>query len=81
MSASYWVMKVIGPSSLVVTRRDLARKVGSGDLCVVGGELCEPIVEFDDQEPAMARALLEHQRSGVVHKVTLSADLPKDLRS
>lgn len=81
MSASYWVMKVIGPSSLVVTRRDLARRVGSGDLCVVGGELCEPIVEFDDQEPATARALLEHQRSGVVHKVTLSADLPEDLRS
>lgn len=75
MSASFWVMKVIGPAELARQPR-YAQLVLSGDLSVVTDELCEPIVEFDDQEPAMVRAALEHQRTGVVHKVVLSADLP-----
>lgn len=78
MSASFWVMKIIGPAALATDRR-YARLVLSGDLSVVTDELCEPIVEFDDQEPAMTRATLEHERTGIVHKVVLSADLPSIL--
>lgn len=74
MSASFWVMKVLGPATMATDRR-YAKLVLSGDLAVVTGELCEPIVEFDEQEPAVARATLEHERTGVVHKVVLSADL------
>ncbi len=75
MSASFWVMKVLGPAALATDRR-YAKLVLSGDLAVVTDELCEPIVEFDDQEPAMIRATIEHERTGAVHKVVLSADLP-----
>jgi len=64
--AVYWVLKVLGPDQV----RELTPAMIS-ELECVSGELCEPIDSYPSQDAAMARALREHQRTGVVHKVTL----------
>lgn len=72
--ADYWVLRVLGEDSLAL-RREYARLVLAGDLCVVSGELCEPIVAFKHEETAKERAVLEHQRTGKVHRVVLTLSL------
>lgn len=73
-NASYWVLKVLGADCMVLRER-YAQLVATGDLCVVSGELCEPIVESDSEDAAKARAILEHQRTGKVHRVVLTLNL------
>lgn len=84
MRSEYWVMRVLGPRSAVeswVTRADpekvtaLQARIDSGELAYCGGELCEPVEVFDNQEDATIRAAKEHTRTGNVHKVVLNAEL------
>lgn len=74
-AAEWWVMRVVQPASAEMTdamRADLA----SGALAVVGGELCEPIDWYMDQESAIDRMTREAGvGNGRIYKVTLSADL------
>jgi hypothetical protein len=63
--AAYWVLKVLGPEQV----RELTPAMIS-ELECVSGELCEPIDSYSSQDAASERALREHRRTGVVHKVT-----------
>jgi len=84
LKAEYWVMRVLGPRSAVqswMKRADpdkvaaLQARIDSGELAYCGGELCEPVEVFDNQEDATSRAAKEHARTGNVHKVVLTAEL------
>lgn len=61
----WWVLRVIDPQA-ELTPMMLA------DLECVSGELCEPIECCGSEEAAIERAMVEHQRTGKIHKVVLS---------
>ena len=83
-ACEYWVMRVLAPRYAVESWKQRAEpdkvaglqaRIDSGELCYCGGELCEPVEMFDNQEDATIRAAKEHKRTGNVHKVVLSAEL------
>ncbi|HEX7947486.1 MAG TPA: hypothetical protein VF495_22670 [Phenylobacterium sp.] len=71
----YWVLKVIGKATArAVASPQVQADIASGALCVTGGELCEPIDRYDDQEAAMIEAQRCVARHGGTFKVTMSTD-------
>jgi hypothetical protein len=83
-TSEYWVMRVLAPREAVAawSKRaspgqvaTLQARIDDGQLVYVGGELCEPIEVFNNQEDAITRASKEHARTGVVHKVVLNAEM------
>lgn len=62
----YWVLKVLPPDKVAVLTPAMM-----SELELVGGELCEPIDSYRSEVEASTRALAEHRRTGVVHKVTM----------
>lgn len=67
MNAEYWVLKVLDPASITQLTPAMI-----SELEMVGGELCEPIDSYREQDVARLRAIAEHQRTGRVHKVVMS---------
>lgn len=71
----FWLVKVIGKATAeALASPQVIRDVESGTLCVTGGELCEPLDVFDDQEVAMARMQACAARYGGQFKLVLSTD-------
>lgn len=80
----YWVMRVLAPREAVKSWQAratplqvlaLQQRIDRGDLVYVGGDLCEPIEVYDNQDDATGRAVKEHTRTGHVHKVVLNAEI------
>lgn len=88
-SVEWWVMRVIveggadlmAPAWAKLSRArtiEVLQLIRDGEYVTVNNDVCQPIEVFDGlgaQESATRRALREHERSGVVHKVVLNADL------
>lgn len=70
-------MEIVLEKGGTATER-IARLVDTGDLHLIGGDICEPIVCCSSQETAMVELLGRTARSGRPHKLVLSAD-PADL--
>jgi hypothetical protein len=79
----WWVMRVVADRDAVSELHGVQhpsidewnRKLESGDICYVSGELCEPVEVYRDQESASIRAAKEHARTGCVHKIVLNAEV------
>lgn len=80
----YWVMRVLAPREAVKSWSKraspgqvatLQARIDDGQLVYVGGELCEPIEVYDNQEDATVRATKEHSRTGNCHKVVLNVEI------
>lgn len=78
----YWVFRVVvaGGASLNLSGADRIDRLAAlwgvvrGRYHVIGGDICEEIDVYDEQQDAIERARKEHARTGYVHKVTLNAE-------
>lgn len=84
--AEWWVMRVVveggadleAPAWAKLSRArtiEVLQLIRDGELVTVNNDVCQPIEVFKTQSEATGRAVREHQRSGVVHKVVLNVDL------
>lgn len=75
-STEYWVLRVVRDASVEALTREVREQLDRGELCVVGGDLCQPVQEFADQEAAdrYMRRLAARAKPGDVYKLVLSTD-------
>jgi hypothetical protein len=73
VSVEYWIMRLVPREDI---RSGLVEIGGASGVQFVNGDYVIPIDVESDQEVAMRRALEEHAKTGVPHKVVMSADVP-----
>lgn len=71
MMIEYWIMRIVPRDDV----RSGRVKIGEGGVQYVNGDFVIPIDVEADQETAKNRAIAEHARTGVPHKVVMSADV------